>query len=319
MTICPKCQYRRTAGETAPDWQCPACGVAYGKALRDGAPPVPPEPATWARQAALGVLDMEADPSPQSAPGSMGTMLMAAIVVVWAAFFAAWVLKSGGVFDQYGAIIVAIGGPVVVYILAKWLVLPRMRSLAEDVVPRQVMTDLHQSLPPPFAWITRVLIYGAICLIVGPMVLRLIAFRPPTGGDECDMRNRATCIDKKTGLIKSIPALESAAPGGVAKPEIPCRFVGVWASGQNGQMRYTTTLSDDGTYSMEPGPGVPGGAMGLWMVQGNSMVWRHQSGGGANINPIRIDTITKFTLTERNGSRTEFNLVEPIKSATCAP
>lgn len=30
--ICPKCQYQRKATDTAPQWQCPACGVAYAKA-----------------------------------------------------------------------------------------------------------------------------------------------------------------------------------------------------------------------------------------------------------------------------------------------
>src|SRR5262245_62516832 len=30
---CPKCQYKRTASESAPDWQCPKCGVAYAKFL----------------------------------------------------------------------------------------------------------------------------------------------------------------------------------------------------------------------------------------------------------------------------------------------
>jgi uncharacterized Tic20 family protein len=28
---CPKCRYKRTATETAPDWQCPKCGIAYAK------------------------------------------------------------------------------------------------------------------------------------------------------------------------------------------------------------------------------------------------------------------------------------------------
>ena len=31
MTTCPKCQYQRQASDTAPDWQCPKCGVAYNK------------------------------------------------------------------------------------------------------------------------------------------------------------------------------------------------------------------------------------------------------------------------------------------------
>lgn len=31
-TLCPKCRHIRPAVTTAPDWQCPACGVAYAKA-----------------------------------------------------------------------------------------------------------------------------------------------------------------------------------------------------------------------------------------------------------------------------------------------
>lgn len=31
MITCPKCHYKRTAADTAPDWQCPSCGVVYAK------------------------------------------------------------------------------------------------------------------------------------------------------------------------------------------------------------------------------------------------------------------------------------------------
>lgn len=37
---CPKCHHVRQPGELAPDWQCPACGVAYAKAS-DGLRPPP--------------------------------------------------------------------------------------------------------------------------------------------------------------------------------------------------------------------------------------------------------------------------------------
>ena len=36
-TICPKCRTIRPDDILAPDWQCPACGVAYAKAGSDGA------------------------------------------------------------------------------------------------------------------------------------------------------------------------------------------------------------------------------------------------------------------------------------------
>ena len=35
--ICPKCQYKRTAAEQCPQWQCPSCGVAYSKAAAPSA------------------------------------------------------------------------------------------------------------------------------------------------------------------------------------------------------------------------------------------------------------------------------------------
>lgn len=40
-TICPKCSHVRQPTENAPDWQCPACGIAYAKvgdAARSPAP-----------------------------------------------------------------------------------------------------------------------------------------------------------------------------------------------------------------------------------------------------------------------------------------
>jgi len=33
---CPKCGYRRKLSDTAPDWQCPSCGVAYAKVAGGG-------------------------------------------------------------------------------------------------------------------------------------------------------------------------------------------------------------------------------------------------------------------------------------------
>src|SRR5580692_9922346 len=34
---CPKCQYKRTAADQCPQWQCPSCGVAYSKATAPSA------------------------------------------------------------------------------------------------------------------------------------------------------------------------------------------------------------------------------------------------------------------------------------------
>jgi hypothetical protein len=42
--ICPSCGYRRQADDAAPDWQCPACGIAYAKAQVAADAPDPGEP-----------------------------------------------------------------------------------------------------------------------------------------------------------------------------------------------------------------------------------------------------------------------------------
>ncbi len=61
---CPKCGYERRPTDTAPDWQCPACQVAYVKAARataaqapPAAPSAPAAPASPAAPAPAGEPD----------------------------------------------------------------------------------------------------------------------------------------------------------------------------------------------------------------------------------------------------------------------
>lgn len=68
---CPKCGYVRRMGETAPEWQCPSCGMAYAKA-RAGA-------------------DAEARARSQSAGGKLMMVLavvacVASIGILWKKF-----------------------------------------------------------------------------------------------------------------------------------------------------------------------------------------------------------------------------------------
>jgi glutaredoxin len=45
---CPKCRYERQSTDTAPEWQCPSCGIAYSKA-ESAPPPVQVDPHPRAR------------------------------------------------------------------------------------------------------------------------------------------------------------------------------------------------------------------------------------------------------------------------------
>jgi glutaredoxin len=49
---CPKCRYERQSTDTAPEWQCPSCGIAYSKA--ESAPPAAQDPRGRARSGGNG-------------------------------------------------------------------------------------------------------------------------------------------------------------------------------------------------------------------------------------------------------------------------
>ncbi len=56
---CPKCKYVRTATDTAADWQCPKCGIAYAKFVQAQSQPAatlsrPANPGRAAPQASEG-------------------------------------------------------------------------------------------------------------------------------------------------------------------------------------------------------------------------------------------------------------------------
>ena len=54
MNICPKCRHIRQPNESAPDWQCPACGVCYAKVADAGRPSAAPMVKHRARSTSAG-------------------------------------------------------------------------------------------------------------------------------------------------------------------------------------------------------------------------------------------------------------------------
>lgn len=85
-TLCPKCRHARQATDTAPAWQCPACGVAYAKA------------ADAARPGALHVTHHRAA-STTSSTGFPWLKLIAIAAMLWGAWSGYQISKnrsSGG-------------------------------------------------------------------------------------------------------------------------------------------------------------------------------------------------------------------------------
>lgn len=77
---CPKCGHVRTAAETAPAWQCPACGIAYNK-----------YPAYLARQQATASVQGAADAVPAwSEHGSVWVLALVNGAILCIAVFDRW-------------------------------------------------------------------------------------------------------------------------------------------------------------------------------------------------------------------------------------
>jgi len=95
---CPKCAHVRTESETAPDWQCPKCGIVYAK-FGQQAPAPAPGPAARGAGAAAAVA-----PSADSASESPGLAKLAHLSTLANMLLpplgtivpvALWVVKSG--------------------------------------------------------------------------------------------------------------------------------------------------------------------------------------------------------------------------------
>lgn len=81
---CPKCGHRRSAETVAPDWQCPACGIAYAKYrayLARARQAVTPPPAG-------------ANAPPLGADGSVWMLLASNLVALIAALVQGWSASS---------------------------------------------------------------------------------------------------------------------------------------------------------------------------------------------------------------------------------
>jgi glutaredoxin len=79
--ICPKCNYVRQSSDTCPEWQCPACQVAYSKA---GGDPAPAGFGRYGKSAASAV-----QPAGRASRGMSGILLTLAVLGA-----AAWFGKS---------------------------------------------------------------------------------------------------------------------------------------------------------------------------------------------------------------------------------
>lgn len=226
---------------------------------------------------------------------------------------------------EYRWVLLALLGPLVMYGLLKWRILPWGRRLLVRLMRRDGAVRPGRGGATvgstSFRLSLRVILYGTALVVGLPMLVNIVFFHRIKLADEY-ATNPSAFLDEKTGVLKPIPSLASTSSD-ATEAKIPCRYVGVWSSIQAGSI-HRITLKDDGRYVMAPSEyssDRSGGYTGYWAVQGNSMIWRHEqkSTGEPDINPILPDSDTRFTLIEENGRRTRYELIEAVRSTTCTP
>lgn len=209
-------------------------------------------------------------------------------------------------------LVLAVVGPIALYVLLRFIILPLVRRVLGLVISGTAAKNLDRPVPKRVSSVMRFVVYGVLLVVAIPTLPPLLFGLRTQFAEDCAI---TACRDTKSGLLKSVPTLEKDG----ALPSVPCEFVGKWqAVGQNlHKERYI--LNDDGTYSTQPA--VSGGHTytGYWMVQGDSMVWKHNESysNEPDINPILSHSETGFELLEMNGWHTHFKLIDKINSKRC--
>lgn len=224
-----------------------------------------------------------------------------------------WWTRLRNTLAEYSVQGLIIFGALVLYLLLRYGLMP--------LIQRSRIIDPERKVPKPVAWVMRVVGYSVAAVIIVPMLWSYLQFRQIQIAQEC-ADDASLCLDKETGLLKSVPSLVDAQSPATSQPAIPCRFVGVWSSRQSGSSMYRITLNDTGRYSVEEnrdGIQVRIIDTGYWVVQNNHMVWKadRRGTGELDINPILPESDARFVLVEGNGKHTQFELISAIKSSRC--
>lgn len=287
--------YRWTAaGGTAGAGWAPASSIV----------PPPPEPAALPAAQAPAVPVAAAPKPAGAAPAEQPTYLEMLEQYKWillAVFFPLvlyFVLRRVGaekverVFNQRRKSLVVLG-PVLAIVLFALLTLPAMYSFGHGLL----------------------IAHSTECVNEPPVYL---GGKPTMLGR---MQQWAACMDRKNGIIEKV-LFHSTKSRVMALPSVPCRYVGVWETGQ-GSEKIKLTLTDDSQFVR--GKEVTGADTGSWGVVGDEMLWIHDGQQqwwwfSMDVYRIQPEGRSRFTLiNEERDSSTVYTLVDAGKSNTCTP
>jgi hypothetical protein len=221
-----------------------------------------------------------------------------------------WHTRVLGAASEHRWIILAVLTPFMIYVLLRRVILPPLRRASARALPEKATATLTRTLPKPFAWGTRVVVYGIAGVIFLILLVPYLRFKAATTPNACE-EDAAACIDRRTGILKG------------AGSKLPCAYIGDWSSRRKGSPMFRITLKDDGTYLMVAGESQVNRERytGFWAVQGENMVWRHNLAQpqALDVNRILPESDSRFALVEENGSHTQFERIQAVQSNRCTP
>jgi hypothetical protein len=326
MTTCPKCNYARQPSDTAPDWQCPNCGVAYAKAAAATAPAQTARPGqrpatiAVAGAAAAGAGDKSVEmPEPEAGQPGFRARIAAALLVITA--ICAWELRSDGHLVAYRGVIFAILIPVWLYVFLKYALLPIIYGSAHKGTPAPEASADSTKRIGLAGIIGRVVVYGLLGYVAILYLYRVGNVSTSMSVEECN-RNQFYCVDNATGILKSIRKLEDDSKPLGGKPRIACELVSAWLQHDISGFPTRVEFQDSGTFDgvfVTDGGKTRRAKDGLWAVQGDNLVWRsvHAGSGTLEISKIQWDGPNRLTLVEQNGEKSYFERDLPLPKTRC--
>jgi hypothetical protein len=230
VMICPKCQYERGAADTAPDWQCPSCGVAYNKAA------LAAEAAAEARERAEAAPTQGRKTTFWPLFQALGQFLI--VVSIAAQWLLVPVVNSGGGEGALGvvaifAVLVAVAAPgatIAVGFLIHALLRPPLRT----------NKDLLMMAVYALAAISPLIAYSYSKFVVEPRVeaerMTPHPYQPPpvmgeykdTGGEVLDKRSELTWAMCAVGQSHTIVQRCTGSPSTLKWTDAQRQAGGIW-------------------------------------------------------------------------------------------
>ncbi len=186
--------------------------------------------------------------------------------------------------------------------------------LLKKFIRRAAAYDQAINISPNASFVLRLIIYGALGLMIGPMLWSRIFYLAASGSGDANTSQLPwfQTVDQHASLPKDL--------------SIPCRYVGFWAAhntSPESTLKFRYSMYDDGhleVNAIHDGMARELVLSGNWAGHGREIVWlKDDSDAELQTNHIVDENSSKFTLQQADGQYVEFWLHANPERIHCTP